>query len=53
MGPEVAYWLKHYATSPKVAGSRPNEVNEFVSIYLILPTMLGPVDYSASNIHEY
>jgi hypothetical protein len=25
----VAYWLMHYATSRKVAGSTPDEVNEF------------------------
>jgi hypothetical protein len=25
----VAYWLRHYATSQKIAGSRPNKVNEF------------------------
>jgi hypothetical protein len=23
----VAYWLRHYATNRKVAGSRPDEVN--------------------------
>jgi hypothetical protein len=29
--------LRHCATSPKVAGSRPNEVHEFfLSVYLIL-----------------
>jgi hypothetical protein len=26
----VAYCLRHYATSRKVAGSRPDEVNEFL-----------------------
>jgi hypothetical protein len=45
----VAWCLRHYATSRKVAGSRLNEVNEFFSIYLILPTALGPKVYSASN----
>jgi hypothetical protein len=25
----VAWWLRHYATSREVAGSRPDEVNEF------------------------
>jgi hypothetical protein len=25
----VEYWLRHYATSRKVAGSRSDEVNEF------------------------
>jgi hypothetical protein len=35
------------------AGSRPNEVNEFFSIYLILLATLGPVVHSASNRNEY
>jgi hypothetical protein len=32
-----------------------DEVNEFISIYLILPAALGPWVYSASNIrvNEY
>jgi hypothetical protein len=30
------WWLRLCATSQKIAGSRPNEVNEFFSIYLIL-----------------
>jgi hypothetical protein len=34
-------------------GSRPDEVNEFFSIYLILPAALGPGVYSASNRNEY
>jgi hypothetical protein len=42
-----------YATSRKVAGSRPVEVNEFFSVYLILPAALGPGVYSASNRNEY
>jgi hypothetical protein len=29
-GQAVAYWLRHYATSRKVEGSRPVEVNEFL-----------------------
>jgi hypothetical protein len=37
----------------KVAGSRPDEVNEFFSIYLILPATLGLGVYSASNRNEY
>jgi hypothetical protein len=36
-----------------VAGSRPDVVNEFFSIYLILPTVLGPELHSASNRNEY
>jgi hypothetical protein len=27
LGGAVAHWLRHYATSWKVAGSRPDEVN--------------------------
>jgi hypothetical protein len=27
--PQKCSWLRHYATSPKVAGSIPNEVNVF------------------------
>jgi hypothetical protein len=34
-------------------GSRPDEVNEFSSIYLILPATLGPEVCSASNRNEY
>jgi hypothetical protein len=43
--------LRHYATSQRVAGSRPNEVN--VYIYLILLPTLGPGVYSACNRKEY
>jgi hypothetical protein len=45
--------LSHYATSWKLAGSSPEEVIEFVSIYIILPAALGPGVYSASNRNEY
>jgi hypothetical protein len=38
---------------PEVAGSRPDEVKEFFSIYLILPAALGPGVYSASNRNAY
>jgi hypothetical protein len=41
------------ATNRKVTASRPNEVNEFFSIYLILPAALGPGVYLASNRNEY
>jgi hypothetical protein len=34
-----------------VTGLRPDEV--LFSIYLILPAILGPGIYSASNINEY
>jgi hypothetical protein len=42
-----------HATRRKVAGSRPDEVNEFLSIYLIFKAALGPGVYSASNRNEY
>jgi hypothetical protein len=46
-GRAVAYWLRHYATDRKVAGPRPDEVNDFFcfSIYLILRPALGPQVY--------
>jgi hypothetical protein len=47
----VVYWLRHYAISEKVVGSRPDTVN--FSIYLILPAALGPGVQSASNRNEY
>jgi hypothetical protein len=50
MGSAVPQWLNHYATSCKVAGSRPDEVN--FPIYLILLTALDPGVYSASNRNE-
>jgi hypothetical protein len=49
----VVYWLRHYITSRKVAGSRLDKVTEFFSIYLILPAALGPGVHSASNRNEY
>jgi hypothetical protein len=39
------------ATHREVAGSRPDEVK--FEIYLILPAVLGPSVYSASNRNEY
>jgi hypothetical protein len=47
----VANWLRHYATSRKVAGSRPDEVNDFF-IWPILPTALGPEAHSVTNRNE-
>jgi hypothetical protein len=44
----VAHWLRHYARSRKVMGSRSVDVNEFFSIYLILPAALSPRVQSAS-----
>jgi hypothetical protein len=46
-------WLRHCATSQKVVGSRPNEVNAFFSIYIILPAALDHGLYSASNRNKY
>jgi hypothetical protein len=53
MGHVVAQWLRHYATILKVVGWRPDEVNESISIYLILPATLGPGVFPASNRNEY
>jgi hypothetical protein len=39
--------------SLKIVGSRPDEVNEFFSIYVIPPVELGPGIYSASKRSEY
>jgi hypothetical protein len=44
---------RHSVTSRKVAGFRPDEVNEFFSIDLILPAALGPGVNSASNRNKY
>jgi hypothetical protein len=52
-GDAVEQWLRYYATRRKVARSKPDEVNEFVSIYLILPAALSSGVYSASNRNEY
>jgi hypothetical protein len=43
--------IRHYATSQKVAGLRPDEV--IFSIYVILPAALGPPVNSATNRNEY
>jgi hypothetical protein len=43
----------HNATSRKVAGSRPDEANEFFSVYPIFSAALDPGVYSASNRNEY
>jgi hypothetical protein len=45
--------LRHYVTSRKVAGSRPDKVNEFFSISLIVPAALGLGVYLAFNRNEY
>jgi hypothetical protein len=49
-GPLERSWLRHYAISRKVAGSRPDEViTFFFSIYLILPASVGLGVDSVSN----
>jgi hypothetical protein len=45
--------LRNYAISREVAGSTPDERNEFSSIYPILPAALCSGFYSASNGNEY
>jgi hypothetical protein len=45
--------IRHYATSRKVAVSRFDELNDFFSVYLVLPAALGAGVYSASNRNEY
>jgi hypothetical protein len=45
--------LRLYATSQKVAGSRPDEVKEFLLIYLIIAAAQDPGVYSASNRSVY
>jgi hypothetical protein len=49
----VAYWLRHYATSRKISGSTPEEMNDFFSSYLILTAALDPGFNSACNRNEY
>jgi hypothetical protein len=41
------------AISRRVVGSRPDEVNEFFSIYLILLAALVPGIHSAADGNEY
>jgi hypothetical protein len=54
MGAHVSVMVKALcSTSWEVAVSRPDEVNDFFSIYLILPAALGPGVFSASNRNEY
>jgi hypothetical protein len=52
-GQALAWWLRHFVTNRKVAGSRPNEVNGFFSMYLILPAAIRPGVYSATDRNEY
>jgi hypothetical protein len=43
----------HCATSRKILGSRPEEVNEYFPIYLILSAALDTAVHSDSNRYEY
>jgi hypothetical protein len=45
--------IKALRYKPEGAGSRSDEVNEFLSIYLILPAALGPGVYSVPKRNEY
>jgi hypothetical protein len=45
--------IRHYPTSQQFVCSRPYEVNEFLSIYIIFLAALGPGVYSASDKNEY
>jgi hypothetical protein len=49
----VAYWLKHSATKLEGRGFETQWVEWILSIYLILPAVLGPGVYSASNRNDY
>jgi hypothetical protein len=49
----MALLVEAQCYKPEGPSSRPNEVIEFLSIYLILPTELGPGFYSVSNRIEY
>jgi hypothetical protein len=52
-GHAFAQSLRHYGISREVAASKPDEVNEFFSIHLILPSALGSGVYAASNRNVY
>jgi hypothetical protein len=45
--------VRRYAISQNVAGSRPNEMNDYFSIYLILQAALGSEVYSAFTRNDY
>jgi hypothetical protein len=47
------FWWKNYGTSWKITGLRPGEVNEVLSVYLILPATLRSGVYLASHGNEY
>jgi hypothetical protein len=53
MGARGSVVARHYSRRQKVAGSRLDEVNEFLSVYLILPYAPGPGVYSVSIRNEY
>jgi hypothetical protein len=45
--------LRHYAASQEVAGSIPDDVIGFLSIYLTLLDAILPRGFSVSNRNEY
>jgi hypothetical protein len=49
----IVHWIRLYAPNREVAGSKSDKVNDFFSIYLILPSALRLVGYSASNRNDY
>jgi hypothetical protein len=46
-------WLRNYAISREVVSSRPDEVNYFSSIYVVIPATLVSVVYCVSSRNEY
>jgi hypothetical protein len=44
-------WLRHYATSQKVAGSIPDEAIGFFSVYLVLTAALWPRGCQIGRAH--
>jgi hypothetical protein len=45
--------VKALCYKPEGRGSRPDEINTFLSVYVNLPAALGPRVYSAFNRNEY
>jgi hypothetical protein len=51
-GHVVAYWLRYYATSRKVAGSRPDKVNKRINKYGAIEEMLYYKTYTTMSGHQ-
>jgi hypothetical protein len=45
--------LRQYGIGRKFAGSRPDELNEFLSIHLNLPVALDPGYFSTNSRNKY